>query len=192
MPEPEQDGKNCLPETEKLRRWREKIPGNRGRGDRIIHTLIFCKIILQQRGGARTFREAEKLYLAMAEDPELTAILHEGGLDKELQAVADESCELYLRSCREDDSYGRKFFRLVRMKADEVAEKAGFEVYRILLPFFLECRDTAVRLPLMRALHSAYGRVFTETADKWAEYLPESEAQRVSLLDILSKMPAED
>lgn len=177
---------------EKLLSWRERLPGTKVKGDRIIQMLIFCKISLQEGTGNRVFRKAEDLYIKVAEDPELQQILKEGDSTDELADLIYESCLIYVRSCREDDSYGRKFFNIIRMKAEEVAEKAGLEIYHLLIPFFFECRDTAMRIPFIQSLHRAYQEMFPDSPRNCEDYLQGDSLQLVSLREILSQTPTED
>ncbi len=77
-----------------------------------------------------------------------------------------DSARIYQNACATDPNYGSKLFNLMKMKSDEVANKAGDEVYGIVVPALLKMDNLFWRNQMLATIHLAYQEVFGKEANK--------------------------
>ncbi len=155
---------------EKVREIRFKvIKGHPERkADLLIGQWINLKITIGQRNSPRTIKRAERELNNFFNQKSLREVFAENpkALKEAFFEEIKDSARIYQEACLSDRHYGSRLFNLLKMKPEEVAEKAGSEVYEILIPSLLEMQEVFWRNQMIAAIHSAYQEVFAENAIK--------------------------
>lgn len=147
------------------------------KADFLIGQWLNLKISVTQKKNLRAIKKAQQ---------ELDKFFHQKALAKAYEENPDalkeafyeallDSAKLYQEACRTDHHYGSKLFNLMKMKPEEVAEKAGREVYELLVPALLQMDKVFWRNQMLTAIHLAYQEVFAETANKAELYFTDRE-----------------
>lgn len=173
---------------EKLQDVRYKNIGRKEdrKADLMIGLWLELKISITQSGVFRSIRKQEKKLDKFFSDPIILEMFKENEVEAEkalYQEIYDSALK-YQQACLDDRSYGSKLFNLIRMKDDELAHKAGKEVYQILIAALLEMDEKIWRNQMIAALHLAHQKTFAQNTINPQYYFAEEE------LDILDKFNA--
>ncbi len=158
---------------EKIRQIRFKKINRRTNteADLFIGQWLNLKIAIAQRNSLKVIKRQERELEQFFTQKAIQALLDENRAlaEKVIFENIVDSAKIYQESCATDSHYGSKLFNLLKMKADEVASKAGDEVYHLIVPALLEMTDTFWRNQMLAAIHIAYQEAFGKEALK-AEY----------------------
>lgn len=138
------------------------------KADLFVGQWLNLKIAITQRNSLKVIKREEK---------ELQKFFTQNGIQDLLDQNREmtekiifeniiDSAKLYQEACATDPHYGSKLFNLLRMKADEIANKAGNEVYCLIVPALLEMEDTFWRNQMLAAIDIAYQEIFAKEALK--------------------------
>lgn len=170
---------------ERFQEWLKTLPNSNQKGDRLMQNLIFTKVLLSDNRGKHGLKQAAKLYAELSGD----AVLNEMLADPEGRPLFTETlartARVYMEACRDDDTYGRRFFQLIKMKREEVADKAANELFNYLLPFWYRYADDELAHLLAWHMVNAYEQVFDTNGEKTAEFM----AQNPELRSFLQANP---
>ena len=130
--------------------------------------MVKSKIAVAQSNSARNIRKIEKELNDFYRQPDLHALLSENSkiAKKAIFNEIKDSATVYQQACAEDSNYASKLFGLMKMKEDEVANKAGNEVYNQVVRSLLLMSDSFWRNQMIVAIHLAYQEVFGKNAFK--------------------------
>lgn len=142
------------------------------KGDFFLAQWLELKITITQNQSMRAAKTQEKHLQKFFTQKEILELL-ENQETKAQQAIYLEildSAKIYQKSCLTDPSYGSKFFNVMRMNPQEIANKAAREVYEIIIPALLVMSEYLWRNQMITAIHLAYQEVFSENANKAENY----------------------
>lgn len=166
------------------------LEGRQESGDRFLQPWLFCHVYAMGSRSKGERKRASKELKRFFKEGQLKAILDQAGQDRALllEAHLFDSAAKYLAICRDDDGFGRKFFGLTRMKADEKEDKIINDVYRAMIPLLAALVDMTEGPAMMRALDQACRQQYPLRVGD-IRYLVET-AKDESLLSVLP--PFED
>lgn len=129
-------------------------------------------------------RPALKSAEASAENPRRTMLLE-----------FHDAAEIFLRACRDDKHYGSRLFEIVKLKEDEVAEKAARDVAVNIMHYLVQLGMPAQSDLLLMGLHRAWPIIFTRfpaLLDDTIAELPDDD--RAAIYRVIAKetKPEED
>ncbi|MGI6157365.1 MAG: DUF6553 family protein [Saccharofermentanales bacterium] len=136
-------------------------------GDIFLRPWIYCHVYASGHKGRGERKRASRELKRFFNERPLSAILKEAGDDAEtlLAWHLDNSAEVYVRLCRDDDHFGRKLFGLLRMKTDERIDKIIRDTYLSMIPLLAMLSDVPERTSMIRALDRACRRTFPTRAE---------------------------
>lgn len=142
------------------------------KGDIFLSKWLEVKITGTQSMSARVIRNLEKSLQKFFNQKEISQLfeLNEKKAEKALYKEISDSAKTYQESCLSDSTYGSKLFSLMKMKPEEIANKAGEEVYTIVIPVLMGMSDYIWRNQMITAIHLAYQEVFIENAKRVEDY----------------------
>ncbi|GEM_PF-770625 len=135
-------------------------------GDRFLLPWLLCQLYSADASRKGRVRRARRDLCQFFEQKELTSALEEAG-DRRAELLEEaifDSANVYLTICRDDDSYGRKFFGFVKMKSQDRENKILSEVYQGMLPLLAAMQDFPVRAVMARAIHTACQAILPQRA----------------------------
>ena len=140
----------------------------RRKADMFMAQWLNFKIAITQNRSARTIKKQEAELNHFFNQPEFKKMFEEDAKRTEAAIFSEikDSAQLYQKSCSEDSHYTSKLFGLMKMKNDEIANKAGMEVYEMMIQTLMEMADCFWRNQMIAALHLAYQDVFGQEAIK--------------------------
>ncbi len=132
-------------------------------------------------GVKRASKEANKFWL----QPIIGEVLAQAG-DQAGKLVSEQlydSARAFYQTCREDKHYGSKMLDMVKLKPEQIAEKAAAEVCDLIYSYWLKFEPISYRDEIFRAAWFAFAPVFSEKKDALAECvsrLTEEERKQLS------------
>ncbi len=151
------------------------------KADLMVGLWLNLKLLTSQRLSQRQIKKQEKEIAKFFDQEPLQKLLEaepELGREAIYQEILD-SARIYQEACRTDPHYGSKLFNLVKLKDDELADKAGQEVYRQIIKPLLMMDQSFWRDQMVCALHQAYQEVFKDHALKAELYFSDQEDYQV-------------
>lgn len=147
------------------------------RADLMVGLWLNLKLLTSQRMSQRQLKKQENELAKFFDQKaiqELLAAEPDLGRMALYQEILD-SARIYQEACRTDPHYGSKLFNLVKLKDDELADKAGQEAYQQIIRPLLAMDRTFWRDQMVCALHTAYQEVFKDHALKAELYFSDQE-----------------
>ncbi len=140
-------------------------------GDKFLELITSILFFSQNYGSPRLYKRARKDYERFFARPEFQQAMA-AAIDKlrALQLEFYDAAALYLRSCREDKHYGSRLFDIVKLKEEQVAEKAAVDVANNIMFYLVEIGMPQHADLLIKGLHQAWPIVFA----KYPELLDEA------------------
>ncbi len=167
-PAPDPTGAQAQAET--IRRQFEAIRfgEDRPRTDRPIDLLMGFWLTLlyhgrnshNSLGRRRALQEANRFWHASGFQPVLYRAGETAGTLVYEQLL--DAAQKYYRTCREDPYFGSRFFRLVRLTPEQIAEKAAAETAELIFDYWLRVDSLDHRQALFQAAWFAFAPAFPD------------------------------
>lgn len=132
-------------------------------------------------GIRRAIREANRFW----QQPEIGSILNRAE-NQSTQLVSEQlydSVRAFYQTCREDRHYGSKMLDMVKLKPEQIADKAAADVCDNIFSYWLKIEPISYRDEIFRSAWFAFAPVFLEKSDALAQrvaILPEDERALLS------------
>lgn len=138
------------------------------KGDMFVAQWLNLKIVVGQSRSARNIKKIENELNNFYTQSELQTMLSENSkiAKKVIFEEIKDAATIYQQACSEDSHYTTRLFGLMKMKEDEIANKAGDEVYNQVIRSLMLMSDSFWRNQMIVAIHLAYQEVFGKHAIK--------------------------
>ncbi len=124
-------------------------------------SLLFHSNTNRSNWGLRSARKEIERFFERRELQEALALAGENGLRLLCEQLVD-SGEVFLQTCRDDRRYGSKLLDMIRLKPEDVANKAAFDICYHVLSFLVHLDRPAQSDLVIFAAVMAYPRVFPD------------------------------
>ncbi len=129
----------------------------------------------------RASKEANKFW----QQPGIGEVLAQSGnqAEKLVSEQLYDSARAFYQTCREDRHYGSKMLDMVKLKPEQIADKAAAEVSELIYSYWLKIEPISYRDEIFRAAWFAFAPVFSEKSEALADRvkaLPEEERRLLS------------
>ena len=188
------------PDQERYLEWKKAIENvrfkiwNKKTGEKGDTFIGFWSMLIFHGRNSRGFfglkrasREANKFW----QQSVIGDVLIEAG-DQAKKLISEQlydSARAFYQTCREDRHYGSKMLDMVKLKPEQIADKAAAEVSEQIFSYWLKFEPISYRDEIFRAAWFAFSSVFTEKSDALAERVSRLPADERRLLSEIIGVP---
>jgi predicted nucleic acid-binding Zn-ribbon protein len=182
------------PESKQYQDWKDRIEQirfqvwNKKTGEKGDTFIGFWSMLMFHGRNSRGFfglKRAAKEANRFWQKPAIAEVLAEAG-DQAEKLIAEQlydSARAFYQTCRDDRHYGSKMLDMVKLKPEQIADKAAAEVSELIFSYWLHFEPIAYRDHIYRAAWFAYAPSFAEKGNGLAQrvkQLPEDERRQLS------------